>query len=123
MMNASIKFTGGIIMTESCSKNKQTSRERFWQRHIRKWESKSGALSQVAYCKCNNLNVKSFRYWKHKLAKKEPKPALVKIPLFPKVETGDSAVCKPPFKGYRLEIENEFNPSALCKIVEILRGL
>lgn len=107
---------------------KQTREERnrekreFWTTQIALWE-KSG-LSQIEYCKRNNLSRHCFTYWKCKRKKKqEPitfvpvlrKPTAYQIPtnrIAPiRVMLGDR---------YRIEIEDGFSADTLAHLMHIL---
>ena len=48
-------------------------------RHIEKW--KASGVSQVEYCRLNDVNIKSFRYWKRRIGSLGCAPALVEVPL------------------------------------------
>ncbi len=53
-------------------------KRRLWQEHLSRWES--SGLSQVEYCRQNNLRTNIFLYWKKKLLSKSSVPSLVEIP-------------------------------------------
>jgi hypothetical protein len=40
-------------------------KQAFWERHIELWRNSS--LTQVEYCRQNNLSIKSFGYWKRRI--------------------------------------------------------
>jgi hypothetical protein len=42
----------------------RSGKQRFWEKHITQWEV--SGLSQVEYCRSNNISIKSFQYWKKK---------------------------------------------------------
>ncbi len=65
------------MATES-KHDKITQKQMYWQTHIEQW-SQTG-LSQAAYCRKNNLKIKSFTYFKSRLNRKNL-PVLVQIPI------------------------------------------
>jgi hypothetical protein len=96
--------------------DQQTNREE-WQRRVREWED--SGLTQVEYCKRNELKISAFLYWRKKFSEKNPtRPSFVEVPL---------SLTK-RFHPIRIEIGNRFcvevgkgyDPSALEHIIGIL---
>jgi len=96
--------------------NKITQKQIYWQNHIEQW-SQSG-LSQAAYCRKNNLNLKSFNYFKSRLKKKNLPVQFVQVPIeqsqtpsFLKLNLGSS---------FQLEIPDGFSQNTLTEVLQVL---
>lgn len=110
-------------------------RRRHWVRLIGEWE-RSGS-SQAEFCRERKVSIQTFRWWKSRLAREEPKGrsggratsrTRKKAPsdAFVPVEVVD------PFAGHAIElvcgprtlrIRGDFDPSVLEKVVRTLEGL
>jgi hypothetical protein len=96
-------------------------KRRFWEEHLRKW--KASGVSQVEYCRVNDVNIKSFRYWKRRVGRLGSAPALVEVPL-----VKYATVCPPPSNAqlclvverYRVEIGKGFDSADLERLVRML---
>lgn len=96
-----------------------------WTKHIENW--RTSGLSQIEYCRQNQLKSSRFTYWKRTLANKVNKPAFVEVPV------KENPTFKPPAKseplklmvgpGIVIEINDGFNPDTLKSIVRTLRSL
>lgn len=97
--------------------NQQTKKQKYWQRHIKKW-FQSG-LSQAAYCRKYNLKIKSFTYFKSRLNKNLPIQFVqvpvepVRAPSFVKLNVGSS---------FQIEIPDGFSQNTLTQVLQVLRG-
>ena len=105
-------------------KEKNRKKAIFWNDHIKKW--KDSGLSQIDYCRENNLLKHRFTYWKCKNNKKTnpvkfipviPKPAISLLhssiePL--RVQVGDK---------YRIEVGEGFSGETLIRLINILSGM
>jgi len=103
--------------------NKQ--RRTQWANHIESW-SGSG-LSQVEYCRKNNLKSSRFTYWKKALAKINNKPTFIEVPTM-KIPTRKAPAKSEPIKlmldsGMYIEITDGFNQETLRSIIRTLRDL
>ena len=98
-------------------------KRRFWQAHIVSWEQ--SGKSQSAYCRDNNLPLKSFNYWRNKFIVRETPvtfvPVSVKIPPPPSGKSGTSLKLLTR-SGYGIEIGDGFNPDTLKKLLNTLAG-
>ena len=98
-------------------------KRRFWQAHIVAWEQSGN--SQSAYCRDNNLPLKSFNYWRNKFCDRKPPvtfvPVAVKTPSFPSGGSGTSLKLLTR-SGYGIEIGDGFNQETLKKLLNTLAG-
>jgi len=112
-------------MAKQIREERNRKKKEFWTTQIALWE-KSG-MSQIEYCKRNNLSRYRFTYWKCKgNKKKEPitfvpvlrKPALSHAPLNRiapiRVMLGNR---------YRIEIEEGFSPDTLTYLLHTLERM
>ncbi len=98
-------------------------KRRTWQEHLKKWDS--SGLSQVEYCRRNNLRTNIFLYWKKKLLP-ESTPALVELPakLFSRPALPQKApLCLFVDGRYRIDIAPGFDVDTLDRLIRMLSGL
>ncbi len=100
-------------------------KRRLWETHIEKW--KASGVSQIEYCRLNNINIKSFRYWKRRMRRLSSAPALVELPISKGTPLNPLA-CIPQFclvvdQRYRLEIGKGFDSEDLERVVRVLGRL
>jgi hypothetical protein len=98
-------------------------KRRYLKAHIESW-SKSG-LSQVDYCRVNNLVPHRFGYWKKRLKAADGNVSFIPIQLPDQLPV---AVEKRPFNlftpnGYRIEINDGFNPTTLHRLIAVVNRL
>lgn len=104
---------------------KNRKKKEYWTSHIKEWK-KSG-LSQIDYCKQNNLSRHRFTYWKCKGDKKSKSMTFIPVlhkpsPTLPiinstaqlKVLIGDQ---------YRIEIGDGFSPDTLSRLMYTLERM
>ena len=109
-------------------KNKQITskaeKRRYWQGHIEFWQQ--SGLSQAEYCRRNSLPVKSFGYWKRRNSRSS-KGQLNFFPLVlsnPVVRPGHASLqLTLQEKRFAIEIEEDFSPSTLKKLILSLEEL
>ena len=95
---------------------KKRNREE-WKRRIAEW--KESGLTQIEYCRRNNLKTSKLLYWNKKLCDKNPaNPAFVQVPL--PAMSGSCAIRIEIGNRYCVEVGNGYDPAALEHIVEIL---
>jgi len=96
-------------------------KRRFWQDHLSRWES--SGLSQLEFCRQNNMRINKFLYWKNKLQPKPPVAALVALPaeVFsrPPLPTG-SPICLVIDSRHRIEIAPGFDADTLGRLIHFL---
>jgi hypothetical protein len=100
----------------------KTEKRLYWENHIEKW--KASGLSQVEYCRLNDVKVKSFRYWKRRIGRLSRASALVELPPFKSMPLNASQdnpqLCLVVGRHYRIEIGRGFDSEDLERVVRIL---
>ncbi len=106
-------------MTTTSRQNKLTKKQRCWQRHIEQWSQSK--LSQAAYCREQNLKIKSFTYFKSRLKKKNLPVQFVQVPVEPvrvpsflKLNIGSS---------FQIDIPDGFSKNTLTQVLQVLGGV
>ena len=103
----------------------QSANKHYWQKHVASWrESK---LSQVAYCRLNDLHTKNFGYWKRKESKAEEVP----LRFFPLVTADHRSIARCASalklniqeKRFNIEIGEDFSPIVLSRLIATLEQL
>ena len=96
-----------------------------WEEHMKQWQS--SGLTQAEYCRCNELKLSAFYYWRKRLKEKANAVTLVQVPVG---FSGDGRGCRPCQElslvlgdRYKVEIGDDFNPSTLAKLVDTLGRL
>ena len=113
-------------MVKHTRKERNREKREYWSRQIAFWE-KSG-LSQIEYCKRNNLSRHLFTYWKCKGIKKQEesiqfipvlrKPTLTQIPI-----NRIAPIRIMLGSRYRIEIEDGFSPDTLGQLMHALEQI
>jgi hypothetical protein len=94
---------------------------RFWKNHIE--ASKKNDLSQTEYCRKNNLKPCRFWYWKRRLRKiAQEKIRFVPLNIARKDPAQQIASIITP-NGYRIELADGFDPSAIGHLIYTIRDL
>lgn len=103
------------------------AKRRFWRQHIESW--KRCGQQQSAYCRRHKLKLHCFIYWKKRY--RDPNPPAVS---FVEVKLPSAATEAMPAAGHRplrllvskghcVEIERDFDPVALRRLLQILERL
>lgn len=95
----------------------------YWCKHIESWRESS--LSQVDYCRINDLPIKNFGYWKKRSSQGKPEKQIF-YPLIASEMKQINPLSSPlilPVKRFRIEIGEDFSPSALKKLIVTLEQL
>ena len=113
-------------MAEQSWKERNMEKQRVWTSHIEAW--KSSGLSQVEYCRQNDVSRVQFTYWKCKLDKKTDPvtfvPVLEKALLSPEGTLNHQAPIKLIIdRRYQVEIGDGFSPVTLSTLIRTLCGL
>ena len=103
------------------TKHRKTSEQKlqYWQAHNAAC-MKSG-LTRTDYCTQNNLNVKTFAYWRHRLQAEAEPVKLVQVPRLGGQQSSPDV--RLIVNGYAIEVLEGFNPSTLAAVVCVLRRL
>jgi len=102
----------------------KSEKRRFWENHIERW--KTSRVSQVEYCRLNNVNIKSFRYWKRRVGRLGCTPALVELPLVksaPVYLPGSSPQFCVVVDRYRVEIGKGFDSEDFERVLRVLERI
>lgn len=112
-------------MAEQSCRERNKEKQKIWTSHIEGW--KSSGLSQVDYCRQNDLSRVQFTYWKCKLDKKaEP---VTFVPVLGKPFLAERAFnSQVPLKliidsHYKIEIADGFSPATLSALIHTLERL
>lgn len=104
----------------------ENEKEIFWYRHVTQWQ-KSG-IKIRKYCREQGLNVYSFSYWRKKFKSKNNSISFVQLPnlnSFEQIKNINSfnAIKVVISNNIKIEINDEFNPITLKKVIETLRSM
>ncbi len=99
-------------------------KRRFWKEHIYNWQK--GNLSQVEYCRKNDLIPHRFTYWKQRIVKQKETPvSLVQVNMQEKYNGNPTPYASPlrlVFKNqFHIEIDRNFDPVTLKQLLLTLR--
>jgi hypothetical protein len=98
-------------------------RRKFWQYHLDAWTLTE--LSQVEYCRQNNLQAHRFTYWKRKFYRENLPVELVQIHTAP-VKSAHFLNNGTPLRltmdaRFTLEIPDGFSPATLEQVISTLQ--
>ena len=111
-------------MEAESTKEKNRKKTLFWADHIKRWEE--SGLSQIDYCRANDLSRHHFTYWKCKNNRKNNPVKFVSVvtqssatssPIsieLLKVHVGDN---------YRIEVGEGFSEETLIRLIKTLSGI
>lgn len=101
---------------------KERNREKgiFWTDHIKRW--KESGLSQIDYCRANNLSRHRFTYWKCKNAKKNNPIKFIPVVTKPSSSLSNSIEPLKVHVGdrYRIEVGEGFSEKTLTRLINTL---
>jgi len=108
-------------MAEEGRSEQETEREESWLRHIKDWEE--SGLTQVEYCRQNNLSRHRFTYWRCKRKRKEE--PIKFVPLYRKQIIGNPSLNNSGIRliigdRYRVEVGEGFSEDVLYRLVAAL---
>lgn len=98
-------------------------RTELWKQRIEGW--KESGLSQLAYCKKNNIPNSNFNYWKKKIytpRKDLEELKLIKLPVKVQSLTTCLFTIECPF-GYKIQVPESFNSDSLKRLVLDLKEI
>lgn len=94
----------------------------YWEGMLSKWET--SGLSQIEFCRQNDLNRHRFYYWKRRIKKCDMSIPLVQLgglsSLSGKYFSDGAALGLIIDKRFRIEICDGFNPATLEQIIRTL---
>lgn len=107
-------------------KERNIEKRRIWTSHIDAW--KSSGLSQVEYCRQNDLSRVQFTYWKCKLDKKTDSVTFVPVLGKPLLSCKGALDHQVPIQliidnRYKIEVGDGFSPITLSTLIRTLGGI
>lgn len=97
-------------------------RQSFWEKHIQCWQKSS--LTQVDYCRQNNLKIKSFRYWKRRLNELAEEIRFVPVRLdLPDAEKPGTPLKVAVNGRYCIEVPDGFSSATLKQVLNVLEAV
>jgi len=111
-------------MSESneATKSKSSHLRRFYQKHIEHW--RQSQLSQVEYCRQNQIIPHRFTYWKRRLDDRLVGPAFVPVPLLPQtMGCSSSRIDLVTPGGFKIQINPGFDATTLKRLIQALGSL
>jgi hypothetical protein len=109
---------------ESRTTSRNNVKQVYWQQLIRNW--KTSGLSQKQFCQRESLALSTFSYWKRKIETPETEkikfyPLSVPSPITQQADSGLLLLIGK--KRYAIELNEEFSPTALKKLISALEQL
>jgi len=110
-------------MTNKSRAEEQDEKRKFWKEQIQNWQESS--LTQVEYCRKNNLIPHQFTYWKNRIVKPAEAPvSLVQVNM--KANFNTNPVNTSPLRlvfrdQYHVEIDRDFDPVTLRQLLYTLK--
>ena len=112
----------------SSTENARSKKEQYWQQQIRGWET--SGLKQQEYCRKNGLALATFSYWRRKLKENEPQA----VQFYPLTVPDEASVVSSGSRNnhlrlvigdhrFTIEIDDQFSPSTLQRLVVALEQL
>ena len=96
-------------------------KRQFWEEHIQAWQQ--SGLSQVEYCRRNNLKDHQWWYWRKRISH-PPDTDVTFVPLrFSSNKTSRTGISVVTPNGYRIECDTGFDFSKLRQLILAVRGL
>ena len=106
----------------SSKKSNASHLKRFYQKHIERWQQSQ--LSQVEYCRQNELIPHRFAYWKRRLAGHQTSPTFVPVPLVPNFSASSNAKIDLVITGgFKIQVGPGFDAATLKQLIHALRSL
>ena len=111
-------------MTQIIQPTPRAAKREFWEQHIEDW--KSSGLSQIQYCRDQNLKLPTFQYWKSKLDRLSLSrpliPVTVKSTITSTTSSFPSGVSLSFKDRFHIQLEVGFNPDTLHSILDLLES-
>ena len=106
--------------------NPDQKRRQFWQSHLKAW-SLTG-LSQIEYCRQNDLKANRFTYWKRKFQRENLPVEFVRIPAEPVKSAllfcnNEASLHLTVDSRFTIEIPDGFTPVTLEQVLLTLQGI
>ena len=102
--------------------NTRQSKSEYWAGHIKNWSNSD--LTQVEYCRQNNLNRHTFNYWKSKLNRIQTFRPLLPVSVRPDTASVNSSfpsgVSLSFSNHFDVRLEVGFNCDTLSRLIDVL---
>jgi hypothetical protein len=113
-------------MPERLSRSEESKRKRdYWKRHIDSWQA--SGLSQVKYCRQNDLKDHLFVYWKKRIVKPEAAAKFISLNLGSVSEKRATQPACPlrlvVSDRFAIEVNPGFDPHLLRQLIIAIRGV
>ena len=106
----------------SATRSNPTHLRRFYQKHIELW--RQSQLSQVEYCRQNQIIPHRFTYWKRRLDDSLAGPSFVPVPFVPQpIGCSSSKIDLVTPDGFKIQIKPGFDATTLKELVRTLGSL
>jgi len=97
----------------------------YWKHHIQSW--RETGLSQIEYCRQNNLKHHQLVYWKKRFLKTETQVSFVPLKLEDLLDipaqSDHASLCLVVNNHFKIEIRAGFDAQLLRQLIYALRGL
>ena len=90
------------------------SKQAIWEQRLQEW--KKSELSEIKWCKNQNISKSTFRYWKSKL-----QPSIQKQVLFEELKEASPSAIELRWGEARLYLDKDFDIATLEKCLIALR--
>jgi len=110
-------------MTRGESRQEEfAEKRRYWKQRLDAWQA--SGLTQIEYCRQNDLSRFRFQYWKKRFQESASMPALIEVPF-------SSVMAGKPYHSlrlvvgdqYQIAVERDFDPVALRQLIGVLGRL
>ena len=109
-------------MAEQTREERNREKRQLWASHIKSWEA--SGLTQIDYCRQNNLSRHRFTYWKSKYYRKTTPVSFVAISgkaIRPQVFHNHQTTLRLHIDGtYQIDIGDGFSPETLSSLIHTL---
>lgn len=107
---------------DSSKKPNSSHLRRFYQKHIERWQQSQ--LSQVEYCRQNEIIAHRFTYWKKRLVDDKSSPTFVPVPLVQNYPAPTSSKIDLIIAGgFKIQVGPGFDPVTLKQLIHTIRSL
>lgn len=106
------------------SNTRSYRKQEFWEAKIKEWEKSN--LTQIEYCRNENLKPKSFTYWKNKIKKSSQLPTFVPVitNTSPVIRVNDNSDLRLVINSdFKVEIGDNFTPETLVRLIQTIEGM
>lgn len=108
--------------TQPVKTSTRQSKKAYWRHHVDAWQQSD--LTQVEYCRENQLNKHTFAYWKSKLEKQSALPPLLPVSVRSDGKSEASFLHSGIVLSFSdqlsIQLENGFNGDTLLRLIDLL---